>query len=109
MFIYHAYAVTNIFISPRRRLVVSCTWQGADPLITLPRHQSRWQSTSELAVYNSMWSENHRLLDQWIDDQAAKQLGVEVGALGRHSFAMFTDLTNVTKGRGHHQGGQRER
>ena len=30
-------------------------------------------------------------LCQWIDDQSAEHFWVEVGALGRHSFTMFTD------------------
>jgi len=48
-------------------------------------------------------------LDQRIDDQAAKQFGKKVRALGRHSFAVFADLPNMLKRRGHHQCGQRER
>ena len=43
-----------------------------------------------------------------VDHQTAQQLGVEIGALGGHPFAVFADGADVIQGGRHDQGGQRE-
>src|SRR3954452_15174326 len=45
---------------------------------------------------------------EWVDDQPAQKLRVEVRALGGHAFAMFADDANVIDRGRHDQRGQWE-
>lgn len=74
--------------------------------VKLPALGKLWRERDEVRVarcrHSFTWNRSPTALFERVDDQTAKQLRIEVRALGRHPLVVLTDHANVIDGGRHH-------